>query len=382
MKFFRLLSKNILRNLMRTFLTVAGIAIAIFVVATLMTVLHQLQNPPETPEGSLRLITRHHVSLMNILPVAYRQKISQLEGVEGVVGQMWFGGYYKDPKNFFANFSTQVEDLFTVYSDLQVPEEEKQEFLKDRTGALVGRRLAEQFEWEVGDRVHLISPLWVQFKPELTIRAIYDAGPDDGQSLYFHWEYFNEGMGRSNFVGTYSIRADDPERVPQLAEQVDDLFRNSNAPTKTETEKAFSLSFVSMIGNVQLFISSICAAVIFAIVLAVATAMAMSIRERTREIAIFRALGFKKRVILSMLLSESVALSAGGAVLGAVLAALLFRGVNTSMISAGFLPELRISLATIGLCAAIGVAIGFLSAGVPAWRASRTPVAEALRKIV
>src|SRR3974377_598484 len=256
MKFLWLPFRNVMRNRRRTVLTVSSTAVSLFLVTTLLTVLHEFQNPTQTPESALRLITRHKVSLFNAIPIAYLEKIKKVEGVEAVCGSMWFGGVYKDPSNFFAQFSVNTEQFFQVYPDLLMPEDQKEAFLKDRTGAIAGNTVAERFKWKVGERIHLKGALF-QMDPELTLRGIYEKGPDDGGGLYFHWEYFNEGMHNAGFTGTYAIRARTAEDVPRIAAKVDALFQNSSVPTKTETDKALVMGFISMLGNVLLLIPSI-----------------------------------------------------------------------------------------------------------------------------
>lgn len=385
MKFLKLIFKNLFRNKRRTLLTVSSIAVSLFLVSTLRTILTELENPPETPDSALRLITRHAISLFNALPIAYREKIAQIDGVEAVTGSMWFGGVYKDPANFFAQFAVTTDDFFTVHPDLKLPEEQKQAFLEDRTGALVGINLASRFGWKLGDRIHLQGALW-RFDPELTIRAIYEEGPDDGTTLYFHWSYFREGvsqaLGNADFVGTYTIRASSPEVVPLIAEKVDALFQNSTAPTKTETEKAFLLGFVSMMGNVRLLITSIVSVVIFTIVLVAANTMAMSIRERVREIGVLKALGFRKSQVLGLLLGESVVLALSGALLGGWGARFLYSNLNMATATGGLMQRFYVTPGTLILCVLIGLMVGVLSTGVPAWKASRRPVVEALRGVV
>ncbi|MDA2931519.1 FtsX-like permease family protein, partial [Acidobacteria bacterium AH-259-O06] len=358
-----------------------SIAVSLFLVATLRTVLTELQNPPETPESALRLVTRHKISLANVLPIAYREKIAKVEGVKAVIGSMWFGGVYKDPSNFFAQFSVNTDGFFVVNADIVIPEDQKQAFLEDRTGAIAGENLADRFEWKIGDKIHLKGALF-SFDPELTLRGIYEGGSDEGNTLFFHWDYFNEGMGNTDFTGTYSIRARSAEDVPQIAEQVDALFQNSAAPTKTESEKAFLLGFVEMMGNVQFFITSICAVVIFAILLVAANTMAMSIRERVREIGVLKALGFRKLQILSLLLGESIFLALGGALIGSWSARILYSGVSMAKVTGGMIQRFYVTPGTLLLCAAIGLLVGILSAGIPAWRASQRSVVDALRRVV
>ncbi len=249
----------------------------------------------------------------------------------------------------------------------------------------MGDNLAERFGWKVGDRIHLTGALF-EFDPELTVRAIYNAGSDDGSSLFFHWEYFNEGIKASgfsgaDFVGTYSIRVRSPEEVPGVAEQVDGLFRNSTAPTKTESEKAFVLGFLAMMGNVRLLITAIASVVIFTIVLVASNTMAMSIRERVREIGILKALGFKKAHVLAFLIGESTLLSLTGALIGSLGAKLLYMRFKLSSITMGFVQRFNVTLGTVALCVAIGLFVGVVAAGAPAWQAARRRVVDALRGV-
>jgi putative ABC transport system permease protein len=380
MKFVWLVLRNVFRNRRRTLLTITSIAVSLFLVTTLLAVLTELKDPAQTPESALRLITRHKISLFNTLPMAYRQKIARVEGVEAVVGSMWFGGVYKDPANFFAQFSVNTDQFFEVNADMIIPDDQKEAFRKDRTGAIVGKNLAQRFGWKVGDKIHLKGALF-QFDPELTLRGIYEGGADDGGSLFFQWDYFNEGMNNAGFMGTFSLRARSAEDVPRVAERVDALFQNNSVPTKTETEKAFVISFLSLMGNVQFLITSICSVVIFTIILVAANTMAMSIRERVREIGILKAVGFQNSQILTLLLSESVFLALSGALLGSWGAWLLFSHLNLTALTGGFMQRLRVTTETLGLCAGMGVLVGILAAGFPAWRASRRPTADALRRV-
>jgi len=387
MKFLGLLINNIFRNKRRTILTVSSIAVSLFLITTLLTVLSEMENPPSTPESALRVLTRHRVSLANILPMSYRAKIARVEGVEAVVGSMWFGGVYKDPKNFFAQFAVDTDQFFQVYADIKMPEDEKQAFVQDRTGAIAGENLAKRFDWKVGDRIPLQGALF-DINPELTLRGIYSGGGDDGSTLYFHWDYFNEGMKKlfgdresMNFTGFYTARAVSAERLPAIAENIDSLFKNTSAPTKTESEKTFVLGFLSMMGNIRMLVTSICSVVIFTIVLVAANTMAMSIRERVREIGILKALGFRKAQVLSLLLGESVLLAVGGALLGALSAKLVFSGARLSAVTGGMLTRIQVTPTTLLFCGSIGLFVGVVSAGVPAWQAARRRVVDALRDV-
>jgi len=385
MKYVSLLLTNLLRNRRRTFLTVTSIAVSLFLVATLLTVLSEFENPLQTPESAMRLISRHRVSLANILPTSYRARIRKIDGVQAVVGSMWFGGVYKDPKNFFAQFAVDTDEFFDVYADIKLPEDQKQAFLRDRTGAIAGENLAQRFGWKVGDRINFQGALF-DFDPELTLRGIYSGGSDEATTLYFHWEYFNEGMKKVfgptvDFTGFYTIRATSADQVPAIAEKVDEAFRNSSSPTKTESERAFVLGFIAMMGNVRFLITTICSVVIFTIVLVAANTMAMSIRERVREIGVLKALGYRRRQILSLLLGESTLLALGGAALGALGAKFLYAGVPMAVVTGGLFQRFRVTPAILATCLVIGIGVGIVSAGIPAWQASRRRVVDALREV-
>jgi putative ABC transport system permease protein len=379
MKILRLLFKNVFRNRRRTILTVSSIAVSLFLVATLLTLLNELNNPPETPESALRLITRHKVSLATLMPLSYQAQISRVEGVEAVTANMWFGGVYKDPANFFPQMGVNPETVFDVAEDLQISEEDKRAFITDRTGAVAGAKLAKRFGWNRGDKIHL-QGTFLPVDLELTLQGIYEA-PDES-ALYFSWHYLNESLGNFDQVGTYWIKAASADHVPLVAERVDALFQNTTAPTKTESEKAFVLSFISMMGNVQLLITSICSAVIFAIVLVAANTMAMSIRERTREIGIFKALGFRRSQLMSLLLAESVLIALAGALIGSWGARLIFSQLDMASLTGGFMQRFEVNPSTLVISAVVGILVGLVSAGVPAWQAARRPVVEALRSVV
>jgi putative ABC transport system permease protein len=384
-KFLRLLLTNVFRNRRRSILTVTSIAVSLFLVATLLTVLSELEDPLQTPASALRLICRHRVSMTNFLPKAHRLKISQVEGVESVIGSVWFGGVYKDPKNFFAQFAVDVDQFFEIYRDLSLAPEQRAVFLQDRTGAIVGEKLAAKYGWQQGDRITLRGARF-EFDPELTIRGIYSGGGDDGSILYFHWDYFNEAVKDSvgpwaDSAGFYIIKARSAEVVPQIAAAVDAGFRDTSAPTKTECEQAFVLGHVAMIGNVRLLVAGVSSAVIFTVVLLAANSMAMSIRERAREIGILKALGFRRSQVLALLLGESVALSMSGALIGSLGARFVYANLRMATVSIGMIQRFVVTPGTLVACAATGLLVGLIAAGIPAWRAANRPVVTALREV-
>jgi putative ABC transport system permease protein len=319
MKLLRLIWKNALRNPRRSVLTILSITVSIFLVSTLQAILRQFDSVAEGSGSShLRLVTRHAVSLGHDLPIAYKARIAALPGVKYVNSFTWFGGIYRDPQNFFANFAVDTDDFAQIMDEFKIPPDQLTAWKEERTAALVGRKLMDQYGWKIGDRVTLQGTIYPA-DLEFIIRAVYTAPREaDETAFYFHWDYFDEALGRRGRAGTFSVKAETAEDVPRLMDAIDGMFRNSDAETKTETEQAFNLSFVSMLGNVKLLLNAISAAVIFTILLVAGNTMAMSIRERTGEVAVLKTLGYRRNTILFLLVGESAAIALLGGAFGSV----------------------------------------------------------------
>jgi len=379
MKYLRLIFRNVVRNRRRTILTVLSITMSLFLISTLKTLLDELENPPTTPESARRLFTRHKVSLGVMMPLAYREKIRSVPGVEDVTTFQWFGGIYKDPANFFAQFAVDADRLFAIYPEYKVDDAAHiQDFIKERTAALAGVKLAKKYGWKVGDRVTL-KGTFTPFDVETTIRGLVDGGGSEN-TYYFHYDYFNELFNNSGQIGTLSIKAKSAEDIPAVIDSVDSMFANSTAPTKTESEKAFFLSFVSMYGNVRFLVMSISTVVLFTIILVAANTMAMSIRERTAEIAILKTLGFTPGQVLAMTVAESLIIAVAGGLLGSLGARFAYGSVNFNELSQGFLLRFVVRWETILMAVAISTFVAFTSTLLPAWSASRLSIAEAIRR--
>jgi putative ABC transport system permease protein len=381
-RYLPLILKNCWRNRRRTTLTILSIGVSMCLLGVLIAVYHALYFSEPTPEQALRLVTRNRISLTVPIPLFYRERIKQIPGVKQVMTSQWYGGVYKDardPKNFFARFGVEPDKLFTIYSELTIPEDQKQAFLRDRTGCVIGRDLANKFNFHVGDRITLTGDIYPGTL-ELTVRGIFDS-PRKSEVLYFNWAYVAEGLPeeRKGDVGTFTIVCDSPGAVPRVANAIDDEFHNAPVQTRTETEQAFVLSFVSFLGNVKLFLLSICAAVMFTVLLVSANTMAMSVRERVREVGVLKTLGFTGPNILLIILGEACAISVLGGGLGFLLSTFLTGGVRNS--PAGiFLPAVKpFDPIVASICILVALSIGLLSAFVPAFSASRTPIVEALR---
>jgi putative ABC transport system permease protein len=375
----RFVTKNTFRNLRRSILTVLSIGFSLLLLTLMMAIWRNFYMSKGTEESALRLVTRHKVSLAFTMPSFYREKIRAIPGVTQVLPQNWFGGKYKDDKSndFFAQFGTDPDEFFKVYTDWNIPEDQIVAWQRDRAGAVVDSKKAEQFGWKVGQKVIIKGDVF-PVDLELTIRGIFTA-PRPTQSLYFNQKYVEEAVPyMKGEEGFYTILVDSPESVQRVTSAVDDMFRNSPQPTRTETEAAFQLGFLQMLGNVKAFILSICGAVVFAILLVSANTMAMSIRERTREVAVLKTLGFTRGVVLSLFVGEAVVLALVGGIGGSVVAYLF--GIGAAK-AGGFAGALQVRPATMLVAWIAAGLVGFISAIIPSYNASRLGIVEGLRHI-
>jgi putative ABC transport system permease protein len=380
MKFLRLIIKNVGRNKRRTVLTVLSVAVSVFLLATMQAVIAALGGISELTGGEYRVIVRRNTSIADSMPEAYRQKIEQVPGVVATCPSNWFGGIYKEdkPQYMFAQFFVDPKTLFDVQFESEISAEEKAAFQRERTAAVVGKKLADKYGWKLGDVIELkgaIYPLDVR----LTIRGIY-TGPHD-TSFYFHRDYVEEAFGNPGNVGQYRVRIDSPDHAARVMEQIDSMFKNSAAPTKTETEAAFAASFVSMLGNVKGLITGVGLIVVFTITLIGANTMAMSARERFSEVAVMKALGFRPAAILTLMLSEAVLIALLGGVLAVVAAKVFYQFVGMGDMLAIFLQNFKITTGTIVMSLAASALIGLVSGGIPAWNAARIRIVDGLRKV-
>jgi putative ABC transport system permease protein len=377
----RFVTKNAFRNKRRSTLTVLSIAFSLLLLTLMMTIWHAFYLDQGSAESAERLVVRHRVSLTFSLPGYYREKIRAVPGVVSVVPVSWFGGIYKDqkPENFFAQFGTDPDEFFKTFRDLEMPAEQVTAWQRDRQGVIVDSSLATKYGWKLGDRLVLQGTIY-PVNLELNVRGIFHATPDN-KSVYFNAKYVEEAVAFfKGQAGTFSILAASPSDVSKIASTVDDMFRNSPQPTKSESEKAFGLEFVAMMGNVKAFILSICSAVVFATLLVSANTMAMSIRERTREVAVLKTLGFTKRSVLGLFVSEAVALSLFGGLLGVGLGWMMVYGLTHSPQFFSFFP-MKVTFGIWIVAMLTSGMVGLLSAAVPSYTASQVNIVDGLRHI-
>jgi putative ABC transport system permease protein len=387
MRVFKLIFKNALRHKLRTTLTMLGIAVALLAFGLIRTVISAWYAGVEASAQN-RLVTRSAVSLIQPLPLAYREQLAKVPGVKSVGYANWFGAYYGDPNNFFANFA--VDDVYLdMYPEFVVPPEQKAAYLKERNACLVGRKLAERFGWKLDQAVTLTGTIFFG-EWEFVIRGIYAGAQTnvDETAFLFHWEYLNERIrerspSQADNVGWYMLLIDNDANPAAVSETVDAMFKNSYAETKTETERAFQQSFVSMSGAILLALESISGVVIFIVLLVLANTMAMTARERLAEYAVMKTLGFRPFHLIGLISGESVLIAMGGFAIGLALMVYVCNGFATFITSnlGNFFPVFELKDITVILAFLSALLVGLFAAVFPAWRAVQMRIADGLHRV-
>ncbi len=376
MKYAKLIFKNILRNKRRTLLTISSLVVSLFLIISLATILTEFDRG--TNETSpLRLVSRHAVSLGFVIPMAHLQKIKTVPGVKEAMPFNWFGGIYKDERNFFANFAVDARKMRDIIPELKMSDADWQAFINDRQGAMVGAKLVKLYGFTPGQRITLKSPIYNQ-SVEFIVRGVYTGS--DEKTLYFHQDYLNELLPdwAKDQASTFSILANTPEDVPRVGQAIDSLFANTDAPTKTESEREFALSFQTMMGGVKQFLYGIMAAITFSLVLVMGNTMAMTVRERTKEVGTLKAIGFQRGTITALFLGEALTLACIGAAIGVGAAALIFRSIDLSLYIPNFIAFVP-TKETLAGAFVLSILVGLISVIYSAYRVSGLTIAEALR---
>ena len=380
MTFTTFVTRSAFRNRLRSVLTLSSIAFSLLLLSVMLTLWRSFYIDKGAPDSALRIMTRHKVSLANFLPIYYRDKIRTVPGVVHVVPMTWFGGKYIDdkPANFFAQFATDPDEYFDVAADKIMPPEQLAAWKKDRAGCVVDADLARKHNWKVGDRIVLQGTIFPT-NLELTLRGIYTIDPP-ASNLYFNAKYLEESVPWfKDSAGFYFTRVDSAANMPDSARAIDAMFHSTPVPTKSESEQAFRLDFISRLGSVKAFILSICGAVVFTMLLVCANTMAMSIRERTREVAVLRTLGFTRERIFQLLLSEALAIALIGGLVGVAFATLLIGLLSRPGI--GIPVSMHMTILTAAAVMLVAALVGLASAIIPSYRASRLGIVDALRYI-
>jgi len=383
MKIFKLIFKNAFRHKLRTFLTILGIAIAVIAFGVLRTVVTAWYVGVEATSAN-RLITRQAVSFIFPLPYTYRDKIKEVPGVTTVTFATWFQGVYIDKNQFFARFACDAETMFDVYPEFLLSKNELATFKREQNSCIVGRDIAKQYKLKVGDVMPIEGDIYPG-KWEFVIRGIYQPRDKttDATQMLFHWNYINERMKketpeRAGEVGWYVVQIKDPAQAGIISKQIDDLFKNSNAETKTESERAFAQSFLASTSAIITAMNILSFVIIGIILLVLGNTMIMSARERTREYAVMKTIGFTGSHLIGLIMGESLFISIIGGAVGLALTFPLVKGLE-QVIPKGVFPIFQIEPITVVLAALSALLIGFLSSLSPIQRALKMQIVEGFR---
>jgi putative ABC transport system permease protein len=372
-----------LRKKARLILTVGSFAIALFLFAFLAVVRAAFNQQADVASAD-RLISRNRISLSEPLPLSYYEQIARIPGLAAVTHFNWFGGIYQDEKNFFPQFVIDPEHQRQVMPELVVPDDQWQNFVHDRQGAIVGAKTAKRFGWKIGDRIPIQNSRYGPLSTwDFNIDGIYHSQNPGGDETQFwlQWAYFEEKVPQDfkGRVGWYTVKLDKPDSALSVSNAIDSLFDNSAYETKTETESAFAASFVKQFGNIEGLIMIIGSVVFFTLLLVTGNTMAIAVRERTGELAVLKAIGFSDRAVLFFILAESLMIAVIGGVLGLGLSALAIPGLGSAL--AGMLPPLNLSATILALGLLAALLVGAVAGIVPGIGAMRMRVVTALRRI-
>jgi putative ABC transport system permease protein len=385
-RFWSLMVASAVRNPRRSLLTVSSIAISLGLLTVLGSMYRALfLEPDATPFQALRIVTHHRISITQPMPVSFATRIRSVAGVRDSMIWQWFGGTYKDardPRNFFARFAVEPDRFFKVKGDVELPEDQKLAFQHTRSSCIVGNKLAERLKWNVGDRVTLVGDIF-PVTLDLTIAGIY-TDPEDDENLYFDYEYLRQLLkavgqsSRADAVGVFLSTVTQPGDVDPIAAAIDKMFEDSPAPTKSESERAWQLGFVSFLGNLKLYLLSISGALTFTILLVSGNTISMSVRERTREVGILKTLGCTQEIVLTIFMGEAVLMAIMGGFVGIVLGTLLSAAVGASGTAFATL-RLGVTLDVAAAVLCVAAIVGVVSSFIPAWKASQMPILESLK---
>lgn len=375
------IARNALRNKRRFILSVSSVAMSLFLLVTLQVALRELTNPINDEGSTLRIIVRNKVSLAQPLPARQLATIERIPGVAAVTPFSYFGGLYKGDEKFtsFAQFAVDPVRANELLSDAKVSAEQMKAWVADRTSAIVGRMTADRYKLKIGDRMQFtgqIYPCDLEFK----IAGIYEGTADD-RNVFFHHKYLDESLGNPGTVGTWWVKAASAEEATLITDRINKAFANTSAEVRAETERAFQLGFVSMWANIKILIGGISVVVVFALLLVTVSTMSMAIRERFRELAVLKALGFRRRELFAFILAESFGLATLGAVFGAGGAWCLYRVLDMQTLSGGMFVMFEVTPQMLALAFSIAAVLGLLSAAAPMMGVARTSVVQGLKTL-
>ena len=374
------IAKNALRNKRRAALSILSVAVSLFLFVVLQVVLRELTQPPEDAGASLRLAIRSRVSIADPLPARQLADLERIPGIACVTPFTYFGGQFEDDKNVgFAQFGIDPAKMEALFGEAKIPRDQLEAWFADRTSCIVGADTAKLYNLKIGDKKTLIGTIYPT-NLEVKIVGIYSGTMDD-RNMFLHQKYIDEALGDWGKVGMWWARVESAEVAPQVIAAIEKAFANTANEVRAETERAFQMSFVSMWANIQVLIGSICTAVIVSLLLVSTSTMSMAIRERFRELAVLKALGFRRRELFAFILAESFGLAIAGAVLGAGGAWLIARSIDVNKVTNGMFPYLEVTPKMMGLAFGIAAGLGIIASLAPALGVARMSVVEGLKTL-
>ena len=372
--------KNALRNKRRATLSILSVAVSLFLLVALQVALREITLPPEDIGAALRVAVRNKLSLANPLPARQLPIIERIPGVEAVSPFSWFGGKYKNEENMtFAQFAMDAKKLRRIFGEAKMTEAEYRDFEETKDSCIIGKITAEKYKLRIGDRITLESTI---YPCALTFRiaGIY-SGTIDDRNMLFHQEYLDEGCDTQGSVGMWWLRVKSIEDMPKVTEAINRAFANSSAEVRAESERAFQLSFISMMGNVKVFVASISSVVVFTLVLVSASTMSMAVRERLRELAILKAIGFRRRELFTLILAESFGLAMAGALLGIGGAYSLFTYGNIPKMTHGIFVVFEVTPKIMAVAGLVAAGLGVIASIAPSVSVARMSVVNGLKTL-
>jgi putative ABC transport system permease protein len=373
------IAKNALRNKRRAILSVLSVAVSLFLFILLQVGMREMTLPVESTGTATRVIVRHRISLGQMLPASQRPIIERIPGVVAVTPFTWYGGKFRGEEVMFAQFGVDPDAFFKISTDAKLTPEQQEAFKADRRACIVGKITADKYGLKVGDKMPMEGTYW-PYDLDFRIAGIYSGTPDD-RNMFFNYKYLDEATGDRGLVGTWWVRVRSIEEVGLVVDAINATFKNTAAEVRAETERAFQLSFIAMMGNVKVFINSICSVVVFTLLCVSASTMSMAIRERFRELAVLKALGYRRRELFAFILAESFGLAAVGALIGVGGTWALFTFVPAPTLTHGFFPTLEVTPRMIGMGSLIAASLGIISSLAPSLVVARTSVVEGLKTL-
>lgn len=372
--------KNALRNKRRATLSVLSVAVSLFLLVTLLVALREITLPPSDVGAALRVAVRNKISIANLLPARQLPTIERIPGVTAVTPFTWYGGKYKNEEGMtFAQFAMNPKKLRSVFTEARMKPEEYEAFETIKDSCLLGKITADKYNLKVGDRITLPSTVY-PCTLDFMIVGIYSGTPDD-RNMLFRQDYLDEGSGVTGMVGMWWLKVDSAEDMPRVIEAINKAFENTSAEVRAETERAFQLGFISMWGNIKLLVTLVSSAVVFTLLLVTASTMSMAIRERFRELAILKAIGYRRRELFAFILAESFALAMAGAVIGVGGAYLLFSYGDVAKMTNGIFVMLEVTPKIMGIGAAVAALLGIVASIMPSLAVAKMSVVEGLKSL-